>query len=114
MKPTGIPTVEQMLANGDWADESFRKRIMAKPKLVASMATPELGRIVELMKEVIMHCDYHRHIVIRRNHCGLVHLNVCIHGYITTLSSPIGLGRYIEYLQALPLRSLVLSFVIIS
>ncbi len=54
MRPTGISAAEQMLANGDWADESFRKRIMAQPKLSAAMATPEFGRVLKLMKEVMM------------------------------------------------------------
>ncbi len=54
MRSTGISAAEQMLANGDWADESFRKRVMARPKLAAAMATPEFGRAVELMKEVVM------------------------------------------------------------
>ncbi len=54
MKPTGISAAEQMLANGGWADDSFRKRITAQPKLSAAMATPEFGRVLELMKEVIV------------------------------------------------------------
>ncbi len=54
MKPTDISAAEQMLANEGWADESFTKRIMARPNLAAAMATQEFRKALELMKEVMM------------------------------------------------------------